>query len=201
MIARTACSLHSFLDILITDLCNLFTFTDSYIYCVYLCARVHACVIVWMHTYVEFKRQVGTQFSCPPLGFQELNSGSKVWGQEFLSAESWSQPHKYIFLQPIIYFWCNQGTHAIALIIKFKWNPYFLSNQSIPWLQFHHFFGGVVFGLLCIMCVVCMCIPMTKTVSPQGGSICLCLYSIKMRVHDSPFTWDLGTWTQVFMLF
>lgn len=127
-----------------------------------VCPR--ACVSVWTHTYVGFKRQVGTQFSCPPLGFQELNLGSKVWGQEFLSVESWSQPHKYVFLKPIIYFWYNnQGTHAIALIIKFKLKPYFLKSKY-PLITFSSssssFFGGggVVFGLLCIMCVWCACV-------------------------------------------
>lgn len=93
-------------------------------------------------------------------------------GARIFISESWSQPHKYIFLKPIIYFWYNQGTHAFALIIKFKLNTYFLSNQSIPWLQLHHLFFGVAFGLLRIVCVWCVHVyPMTKTVSPQGGSV------------------------------
>lgn len=180
MTACTDCSLHSFLDILITDLCNLFIFIYSHIYCVCLCA--HVCVSVWIHTYVGFKRQVGTQFSCPPLGFQELNSGSKVWGQEFLSAESWSQPHKYVFLKPIIYFWCNnQGTHATALIIKFKLKPYFLKSKYplITFSSSFFFWCGIWFALYHV-CVVCMCTPMTKTVSPQGRSV-FASTDLKMR--------------------
>lgn len=143
-----------------------------------------------MHTYVGFKRQVGTQFSCPPLGFQELNLGSKVWGQEFLSAESWSQPHKYVFLKPIIYFWGNnQGTHAIALIIKFKLKPYFLKSKY-PLITFSSssssfiFFGGCgIWFALYYMCVVCMCTPMTKTVSPQGRSV---FASTNLKMSEVP---------------